>query len=324
MVKRFTFGNLRTENGFAVQDLLVAMFILVFFLGLITAIYVNFSNTSYEIKLAADATEIMTKCLDYYDNLYYDEINTTSGYIDKDSELFPENLKEGIDNKFNIKVNIEANEDDKKTITVKVEYTLKDDISRIENSIVKYKENIKPQNSPDLTSYNLTPIKYVYDDSQTFEGHWEKTDSSDRDWYNYENGRYAVAVSGDGIIWSEDGKNIVGFNDEGESKIYIWIPRFYVDNSETNNDDKIKFLYKNTDKKIVYNLQNYILEDANGKETELFENKNGYWIEIEVRKNKISIVTDEDKIPNINNIKEALEDTKYDIDNIKIPKNNAN
>ena len=187
--------KLKNEKGFAVQDLLIAMFVLVLFLGIITAVYVNFSNTSYEIKLASKATEIMTGILDEYERAYYDDIQI--GKVNKSS------IKEK-KVEFRPIVNVTSNSDTEKKISIKVEYTWKGNTEAVENTIIKRKETIKPQNSPNLGAlYNVIPIKFVYDDMQNLTGHWERTNENDTEWYNDQEGKFAVAVSGK-ITWKKD------------------------------------------------------------------------------------------------------------------------
>ena len=185
--------KLKNEKGFAVQDLLIAMFVLVLFLGIITAVYVNFSNTSYEIKLASRATEIMTAILDKYERAYYDDVEDIEIEEESDSKV-----------KFTPTVSITDNSDTEKKISIKVEYEWKGKKEAVENTIIKRKETIKPQNSPNLGAlYNVIPIKFVYDDMKNLTGHWERTNENDTEWYNYQEGKFAVAVSGK-ITWKKD------------------------------------------------------------------------------------------------------------------------
>ena len=75
-------SSCKSEYGFTGQDLLIAMFILVLFLGLMTGVYVNLSNTSYEIKYSTDATEITTNVLEYFSDFYYDELTVMEVGVD--------------------------------------------------------------------------------------------------------------------------------------------------------------------------------------------------------------------------------------------------
>lgn len=302
MLKK-AFKNFKNENGFTGQELLISMFILVLFLGIMTTVYVNLSNTSYEIKLAAKATEILTTKLETYEEMYYDQINTGT----EDSI---------IENKYTILTDVEANEEEK-TIKVSVSYDWKGDTHRIKNSMVKYKENIKPQNSPELKpEYNLTPVKYVYDNTESLEGHWEKTDATDTDWYNYENNRWAVAVEGATFKKDENGNDMIILSTC--TNVYVWVPKYYYD---TTTNEFAYFGYKDTDMVIKVDEKNkYSLESASTEKSYFDTDKTGEWIKVSFENKELTCLeTDADK--DKENIFDIINDDKckYNAKNTIIP-----
>ncbi|MBR3133011.1 MAG: hypothetical protein IKG42_02910 [Clostridia bacterium] len=285
MIKEI-FGKVRSEYGFTGQDLIIAMFILVLFLGLMTGVYVNLSNTSYEIKLTADATEIGTNILEFYDSEYYDEINTSSK-----TEVLASNYS-GIswNDKYDVYVSVTENQEkNKKEISVSVEFEFKDETHRIENSMIKEKEPIRPTNSPDMSNISVTPIKFVYDDASELYGHFFKTQKTDNEWYNYENKKLAVAVSGGEF---DNNGIMTGFDD-----IYVWIPAFYVA-TDTNSNNYLAFFYKDTDKIIKKNGDNsYELIDSNtvsASRYSSFIGKNGVWVNVNLNNNNVMSITEND------------------------------
>lgn len=354
----------KSEFGFTGQDLIVAMFILVLFLGIMTGVYVNLSNTSYEIKLTSRATEISTNVMEYFDGIYYDEIyaKTDIGIKDKngndvpvflvdadefkdenyistgndfqtqnvlmvesdgnryshtcpycgngigdkrvylyndkyfilnldcemcDKKIYEYDLDilqdkinlENSDNRYTVTAEATENSSlNEKTIKVVVEYDWKGETYRIENSMVKEKENIKPANSPVLEpEINGTPVKFVYSDVSTGEGYFVKCEADDPEWYNYETGKMAILLSE--AEFDTDGK-LTKYKD-----IYVWIPSFYYDKYEEENG--LIFYYKGTNKLIMKNSNGtYYLSDNNfdtlgDPKIYCFKDDTGKWVPID-------------------------------------------
>ncbi|MBR3153333.1 MAG: hypothetical protein IKF52_07105 [Clostridia bacterium] len=274
MIKEL-FRKVRSEYGFTGQDLIIAMFILVLFLGLMTGVYVNLSNTSYEIKLTADATEINTNILEYYDGIYYDEVSTFA-----EKKVNSSDYGLSWDDKYDVYVSVTENQEkNKKDIKVKVNFDWKDETHNIENSMTKEKEPIKPANSPVFDDISLTPIKYVYDDASSLDGHFVKTEKTDNEWYDYGNKKLAVAVSGGEF----QNNNLVSYDD-----MFIWIPAFFL--NDYDEDWILFFYYKDTDKVIKKNENGsfYLDDDTNVPKFSrgnyyrhgTFDNKNGIWVRV--------------------------------------------
>ena len=157
-------------------------------------------------------------------------------------------------------------------VTVNVNYKLNNKEQNIEMTKIKSRETLITPNKPQLNlienteKKNIYPIKYVNDN-------WEITDQNDKNWYNYFNGIWAT------IIKTESTDLQVGQTVEllENDEIYIWIPKY------AYNDEKLEFLYKNTEKYIaksedqIYNKFVSSTEEGLTIPTDFGEN-NGIWI----------------------------------------------
>ena len=351
----------KSEYGFTGQDLLVAMFILILFLGLLTGVYVNLSNTSYEIKLTARATEIITDFIEYVDELYYNQVDEEGNieidewaYIDDFNAVndqYPDSVPNNrirnefkdIDEGFILSYIITADDNNKKEIKVRVEFDWKNDTHVIENSFVKERELVKPQNSPDLSNVNYQPVKCVYNDSIS---DWEfvRTSNNDSNWYNYENHRWAVAVDSNATFDNDVLTNC--------SHVYVWIPRYCIDSngnthflykslddvdSDEENIDMVIVKDDNNDgsyipKGVIFELSGSNYVDGMGNSLRLYytnediEGYNtGYWVEV-VKNNSNNIVLKDDSNIKINNLFENLSDStnNYNCLNTRIPSVSGN
>ena len=81
-------------------------------------------------------------------------------------------------------------------------------------------------NKPRLTT-GMTPIKFT-DPGPSTKGKYEKTESSNTDWYDYNGKKWANAQTEDGSMW-------------------VWIPRYAYKVNETDKKFDIKFLIGTTD-----------------------------------------------------------------------------
>ena len=155
-------------------------------------------------------------------------------------------------------------------ITVNVNYKLNNKEQNIEMTKIKNRETLITPNKPEISliesTENIYPIKYV-------KGNWEVTEQSNKSWYNYSNGIWATVVE------TENSDLQVGQTIEflENDKIYIWIPKY------AYNDEKLEFLYKNTEKYVakaedeIYNKLVDTREEGLTVPTDFGEN-NGAWI----------------------------------------------
>lgn len=66
--------HFKKDNGFTGQDILVSIFITLMFLSLISGIFINLSNTSFEIQKTVEVTKALTAVAEKIDTMGYDEI----------------------------------------------------------------------------------------------------------------------------------------------------------------------------------------------------------------------------------------------------------
>lgn len=298
--------DVKTEKGFAAQDILVAMFVLVLFLGVMTAVYVNLSNTSYEIKKMTEATKVSTAYMEYLDKLYFYDIDSskTSLYINAVSH-----------NGFTPEITVTDREDGVKSVEVTINYEWKGESYSISNSILKFREMINPQNSPNFDNCSYTPIKYVYSDSSSLNGYFVKTTADDSDWYNYDNNLWAVAVSNPTFITNSDGEEVL----DSYSKIYLWIPRYYI-----NASGDIEFLYKDGFKRIAKNTEAgycYLLDlETNYNSSNIHPSSSGVtgtWVEVTASDDNLyQNITSSLSNSDFDNLKD---DSNYNLNNTRIP-----
>jgi len=141
-------------------------------------------------------------------------------------------------------------------IDIKVEYDIGKNKHEVSLSTVRTRETVEECNPPLLSSVPrasdeiVIPIKYVVNKQAYY-----RAVETDTDWYSYSNKEWARVL----VIKEEDLNSYIdSFNgritktiEEINSKLYLWIPRFYI------NGPDFAFLYSNTNREIeLINLNN--------------------------------------------------------------------
>ena len=111
-------------------------------------------------------------------------------------------------------------------------------------------------NKPRLTT-GMTPIKFT-DPGPSTKGKYEKTESSNTDWYDYNGKKWANAQTEDGSMW-------------------VWIPRYAYKVNETDKKFDIKFLIGTTDNYYDENGQIQTAKRCTNV-NELIDTKTGYTV----------------------------------------------
>lgn len=118
--------NLRNNKGFAVEDISIAVIIIMIFIPTVFGAIYNIQKSDVEIKRKVEAIKIATDLLDKgYDNKNYYQ---NDGFESKDNKF------EKIDTKSNVQYRITLDFDDENKLTVKVEYPIGMDTKSIEIS----------------------------------------------------------------------------------------------------------------------------------------------------------------------------------------------
>lgn len=267
-------NKIKSQKGFAASDGLIAVLIIALFAGLIATVSYNIYLANSSIKRMSKATNYIVDMFEYIDKVYYDDVtaenlanyfNNKYYYEDdgitvkEDSQVkIKEQETETLSVPFEGVVNIvkyneqEGNEDKidlVKEITMQVNYKVGNKNQTIEMKKIKQRENLEIPNKPDLSKLELQEGENVYPIKNIGE-EWIVCELNDNNWYNYENGNWAILLKTQNNLAVNDKIDID--NLEENETIYAWIPRFAYD--ETNNT--ILFLFSNSNR-FVENLEEY-------------------------------------------------------------------
>lgn len=270
--------KIKNNNGFTGQDIIIAIFIILLFLSLITTLIINLSSTSSEISKVKILTETLTKVADKIDSLNYDEIDVTSQEKAITELAIFYDLK--LNNNMKITYTVEEDETKtKKTIKLVAKYpnvetvditigkrivstsegtgseSSGDDSSTTQN--IQINTNAQyPFNRPNhtledasLTSYiygegkKIVPIKFVWSDVTQYskKGAWVKTTEDDLEWYSLEENIWPI-FSYETV--SQPNKSITGYSNDKEytkEKVLKYNP--FINTRGSKQDDKYAFIW---------------------------------------------------------------------------------
>lgn len=266
--------QLKSQNGFAASDGLIAVLIITLFAGLIATISYNIYLSNSSIKRMSKGTGYIVDMFEYIDKTYYDDITkeNLSNYFNNkyyynedgitpkdDAEVKLVETGESIDTPFKAEINIvKYNETDGNTdkldlveeITMTVTYKLSNKEQKIEMKKTKSRESLVTPNEPNLKILEVEEGYYIYPIKKSNDT-WRVCSQRDNSWYDYKSGNWALALKTN-IEYSIN-EEIDPNNLSGNEQIYVWIPRYAY--NITNND--IVFLFSNSNNYIqiddVYN-----------------------------------------------------------------------
>lgn len=237
-------NKVKSQDGYSGVDIVISIGIIIIFVSIMSAIYLNLNRINSQITRMQTATNYAISIIERVDKLYYSEvtyeafteealaeagINISSGYI-------PEITIEKYSDEENTN-----RQDVVKTVTVKVKYRIGKDKQKqdmyetVEMKKIKTKEMLQVPNSPELAS-ELVPIKMNSNEEYIV------TNENDEYWYNYKNKKWALAVNSS-VDLDEEG------NVKPDATIYAWIPRYAY--NQTKNE--IEFVYSNGQKYVDTN-----------------------------------------------------------------------
>lgn len=131
--------KLKSQNGFTMQDLMIACLIFILFTGLIGTLMYNSYYNNLRAELSADMTIYAVKILEDIDKISYEDVQTKTGTDYKEQfnipagysvELSISNYGEGVENV----------EDIMKIINLKISYTLQGETEDFVVKRLKIKE----------------------------------------------------------------------------------------------------------------------------------------------------------------------------------------
>ncbi len=129
--------NIKKENGFTMQDLIAACFIIIIFVGIISTYMYSVYNSNIRASLIAQMTTYAVQILEDIDKISYDEVDSSlaSSYYSTFS----------IPNSYDIVLEVsdygENLEDVIKIIKLTISYTFKDDTEEFTVTRLKIRES---------------------------------------------------------------------------------------------------------------------------------------------------------------------------------------
>lgn len=145
---------IKQNNGFTGQDILIAIFIVVLFLSVFTALISNLSTTSVEISDIKKVTESVTKIADRIDALAYNDIGVTTVIVK--NEEGKEEEKEEEKEITNLFKDLES---DLEKDNLRITYTVTENTSakskKIKLKVGKIKNKIKNNGKDESTIENI-------------------------------------------------------------------------------------------------------------------------------------------------------------------------
>lgn len=256
--------KLKQQKGFATSDALIAILIIALFAGLVASISYNIYLANSSIKRMSNANSYIVDVFEYIDKNYYDDITienlinyfNNKYYYAEDGTTVKTDAQakainsgeENADTPYTVELNItnynetEGNTDKfdlVKEIVIKVSYKLGGKNQTIEMKRVKQRESLETPNRPDLNLIELSQGEKVYC-IKNVNSSWQVCDETDSNWYNYQNGNWAVILKTTEDLITGDSVDVN--NLEQDESTLVWIPRYAYD--DTNN--KVLFLFSNS------------------------------------------------------------------------------
>lgn len=219
---KFIEERIKKNNGFTGQDIIIATFIILLFLSLLSTLIINLSNTSSQVSKVKILTETLTKVADKIDSLAYDEISVTT----EEKSITELDIFNDLKLNKNMNITYQVEEDElqaRKTIKIIAKYSNVETVDiTIGKRIVEVQETASgedssegtsaskiqintnaqyPFNRPNheledatLTAYqygngkSLVPIKFVWSNVSSYSkrGAWVTTTEDDLEWYSIE------------------------------------------------------------------------------------------------------------------------------------------
>ena len=245
--------KLHSEKGLTGADVAVSIAIIVITIAVASAIYVNATSDSKEEIRYSAATRIATQIVENIESMTYDEIiyrcenSYNSVDSDEDGTVFGVSVPSGYSATVTASEVDGAELDVVRDITVNVTYKISNTEKAITLYTTKEKELLEQTNEPNLNliedydSSNYYAIKY------TSSGYMVTT-TSDSDWYNYDEGSYALVYQSSNSYSYGD---IISSGLITYGSVYIWVPRFGLD-----ENSELKYCYGTSDYVISFELYN--------------------------------------------------------------------
>lgn len=242
------FMKMKEKKGITGTDVAVAITVIVLTVGIVTVIYVNAINKSKDNIRYANATRIATNIMENIQKQPYQYVlaRYNANEINGGNNIKVFDTK--IPNGYKVKITLSAAQtpDIARDVTINVKYKTSMTYKTLTLTTVKEKELMDMTNPPDMS---LIPgykpndtANYYYPVKKSGNKYYVST-ASDIEWYNYENGTYA-------LVCKTNNGNLTN-GTEVNSGLYAWIPRFV--SKDGTGVDKVQFLYGASNYKITLN-----------------------------------------------------------------------
>ena len=264
---------IKQKKGITGADIAAAVTVIVLTVGIVTAIYVNAINKSKDNMRYANAVRIATNIIENIQRKPYEYLtamckgddNTCkiTGSSTSNNKIFDTKVPNG----FSVTVLAQKPSvsefpvDVARDVTVSVKYRANSTYKTISLKTVKEKELMDMTNPPDFSlipNYNPSNTSKFYYPVSGTSSNYKITTTSDVNWYDYEDGNYAI------VYESSNGSESIGKTVPSGSKMYVWIPRFVTKKAPESKITDIQFLYGASNYPIVFkqygNLFSYGLE----------------------------------------------------------------
>ena len=235
------FNKLNDRKAVTGTDIAAAITVIVLTIGIVTSIYVNAINKSKDNLRYANAVRIATNIMENIQANSYEILITTckeTGNTKSASsgKIFGTKIPNGF--QATVTANPGSGEVDiARDVTVTVKYKASTTYKTISLTSVKEKELMDMTNAPDFSlipGYG-TSGQYFYPVKSTDKTNFKITTMADIDWFDYEEGKYAL------VYKTTSGNLNVEDTTTDKANIYAWIPRYV--QSSTAGINGVKFLY---------------------------------------------------------------------------------
>lgn len=246
--------KIKENKGFTGQDILIAIFLTITFMSIISAIMIKLSNTTYEIEKTRQITYALTQLADKVDQMSFDTFENT----DEEKPISEMQGLSNYENPQNIDITYKVSTEDNthiqvKNITLIAQYSNKFASNKVNLTLKKQKSISDTKATPDLSKkvyqypYNppvtggsyegekIIPVKFIWTNIEKREGYWVTTTEDDKEWYSYEAGILPIYIKSDvpikniSLTIAQKDNQSINYNVIAQNinnvKFYAWIPR---------------------------------------------------------------------------------------------------
>lgn len=209
------------------KDIIAALFITIIFICIISVIFVQLSNQTYEIKHIAEITNTVVEISKKIDEMDYNDFESTGEKSIKELEEFKDTkIPEDVEIKYSVTEN-----EEEKIKEIKLIANFQEDKTEITISKKAITEKVKEEKKYSYTkpeiSEEYVPIKFIWTGDHN--GYWIKTTENDKEWYSIEEGIYPTYAYNPEItrmtFLINGNYNNYDVITNWNYNFYIWIPK---------------------------------------------------------------------------------------------------